>query len=202
MDQKILPLFYHDDPEICVELIQALYAAGIRSVEFTNRGVNALENFKIMVAAKNATMPDLKLGIGTILSQDDAEKFIAAQADFLISPCFEPNVSRIAHAHNMTWIPGCMTPTEINTARLAGWTTVKIFPGNVLGMGFLEAIKPLFPTMKYIVTGGVDASVENISAWLNAGAKSVGLGSKLINATIIKNKDYKALTAKTNELLK
>jgi 2-dehydro-3-deoxyphosphogluconate aldolase/(4S)-4-hydroxy-2-oxoglutarate aldolase len=197
---KLIPLFYEDDVQVVVDVVKALYAGGIRTIEFTNRGEQALDNFKALVALKNE-MPDLFLGIGTIKSEEDAKKYIVAGADFLISPVFDASVADIAYLHKVLWIPGCMTPTEIHNAQLAGCNIVKLFPGNVLGPGFIEAIRPLFKDVHFLVTGGVDATSENIISWLKAGAAGVGLGSKLITKNVLTNRQYAQLTETCKQLL-
>ena len=192
-------MFYDDNVETCKAITETLYAAGIRCIEFTNRGKNALENFSALIEIRDKKMPDLKIGIGTILSATDALQYIAAQADFLVSPSFQKEIFDVAKKNNIVWIPGCMTPTEINTAQLAGCTMIKLFPGDVLGTNFIKAIKPLFSRLKFVITGGVEANPENIKSWYDAGAVAVGLGSKLITKEILKNKDYEQL--KINTLL-
>jgi 2-dehydro-3-deoxyphosphogluconate aldolase/(4S)-4-hydroxy-2-oxoglutarate aldolase len=200
LSSKLIPLFYENDVEVVVDVVKALYAGGIRTIEFTHRGENALENFKALVALKNE-MPDLYLGIGTIKNEEDAKKYIDAGADFLISPVFDASVADIAYLHKVLWIPGCMTPTEIHNAQVAGCNIVKLFPGNVLGPGFIEAIRPLFREVHFLVTGGVDATEENITNWLKAGAAGVGLGSKLITKQVLANKQYDTLTQTAKKLL-
>src|SRR5690606_28297504 len=74
---------------------------------------------------------------------------------------------------------GCMTPTEIHTAESLGAPFVKLFPGNILGPDFLKGIKPLFPSLLFMPTGGVEPERDNIDHWLANGAVAVGLGSKL-----------------------
>jgi len=197
---KLIPLFYEEDVKVVVDVVKALYAGGIRTIEFTNRGAKALDNFKVLVALKNE-MPDLYLGIGTIKNEEDAKKYIDAGADFLISPVFDASVADIAYLHKVLWIPGCMTPTEIHNAQVAGCNLVKLFPGNVLGPGFIEAIRPLFRDVHFLVTGGVDATEESITSWLKAGAAGVGLGSKLITKNVLTNKQYDELTKTAQQLL-
>jgi 2-dehydro-3-deoxyphosphogluconate aldolase/(4S)-4-hydroxy-2-oxoglutarate aldolase len=197
---KLIPLFYEKDVEVVIEVVKALYAGGIRTIEFTHRGVNALENFKALIALRSE-MPDLYLGIGTIKKEEDAKNYIEAGADFLISPVFDASIADIAYLHKVLWIPGCMTPTEIHTAQVAGCSLVKLFPGNVLGPGFIEAIKPLFSDVHFLVTGGVDATAQSIMTWLNAGAAGVGLGSKLITKNVLATKQYDDLTVITKQLL-
>lgn len=199
--QGVLPLFYHSDQKTCLEVTKALYDAGIRIIEFTNRGEAALENFKALVAARNESMKDLLLATGTIRTAEQASKFIEAGADFLVSPVFDAAVCDIAYMNKVLWIPGCMTPTEIHIAENAGCRLVKLFPGNVLGPSFVSGIKELFPAMEFMPTGGVEVNKENISEWFNAGVCAVGLGSKLISKTILQNKDYTAITKLAKDVL-
>lgn len=200
VEQGILPLFYHDDIEVCIELTKALYSAGIRAIEFTNRGEKALANFTELVKIRNHSMPDLLLAVGTIKNPSQAKAFIHAGADVLISPVFDEEIADFTR-DKILWIPGCMTPTEIHLAEKAGCKVIKLFPGNVLGTGFVEAIKPLFPNLKFVVTGGVDATSENLTAWFNAGVVAVGMGSKLITKDSINHRKYEQLSLQTSEIL-
>lgn len=198
---KLLPLFYHEDITVCKEMIKALYTAGIRCIEFTNRGPLALENFKLLLAHRNENYPDLVLAIGTIQNQKEAQAFIEAGADFLISPFFDQSIADAAYLHKKLWIPGCMTSTEIHMAENAGSDLIKLFPGNVLGPGFVSAIKPLFPSLSFLVTGGVDTSRENLTAWFKAGVVGVGMGSKLMSEELLASKNYAAIEVETTKAL-
>ncbi len=200
-DAALLPLFYHDDEKVCVALVSSLYEAGIRCIEFTNRGEQALKNFRQLVKHRDSNLKDLLLATGTIKTADHAKQFIDAGADFLISPFFDSAVCDEAYMQKIFWVPGCMTPGEIQVAEQAGCTLIKLFPGNVLGPGFVEAILPLFPDLDFVVTGGVDATEENIKSWFKAGAVGVGLGSKLISKDVLQKKDYAALQVKTKEVI-
>ncbi len=200
LNEKLIPLFYEDDVDVCIQVVNALYKGGVRTIEFTHRGPKALDNFKTLVSKKE-NLPGLMLGIGTIKNTNDAEAYIQAGADFLISPVFDSAVADIAYLHKILWIPGCMTPTEIHVAQQAGCDLVKLFPGNVLGPGFIEAIRPLFKDVHFLVTGGVDATEESITKWLKAGAAGVGLGSKLITKEALQLKEFDKISTKINNLL-
>ena len=199
--QKMLPLFYHPDLTVCIEVTKALYAAGIRAIEFTNRGEAALVNFKAMLKVRNSEMKDLLLAVGTIRNAQQANQFIEAGADFLISPVFDADVYDAAYINKILWIPGCMTPTEIHSANTAGCQLVKLFPGNVLGPSFVSGIKELFPGMDFMPTGGVETSVENLQAWFDAGVCAVGMGSKLISKQLLETKDYTSIESATRNVL-
>lgn len=201
LEQGLLPLFYLDSKEESAEIISALYRAGVRVFEYTNRGPAALENFKHLIELKNHSMPDLHLGIGTIKSLQDAESFIEAGADFLVSPIINPEVGKLAQQNGLLWIPGCMTPTEIDLAQQHGALLIKIFPANVLGPEYIASIRELFPGQHFIPTGGVDLTAANISTWFKAGVSAVGMGSKLISKVLIQEKDYASLEEKTKSVL-
>jgi 2-dehydro-3-deoxyphosphogluconate aldolase / (4S)-4-hydroxy-2-oxoglutarate aldolase len=200
--QGLLPLFYHGDAAVCLEVTKALYAAGVRAIEFTNRGESALVNFKAMVDARNKSMKDLLLAVGTIRTADQANRFIEAGADFLISPVFDADVCDTAYINKVLWIPGCMTPTEIHVAEQAGCRLVKLFPGNVLGPSFVSGIKELFPNIDFMPTGGVEPTRENMEAWFTAGVCAVGMGSKLISKSVMEKKEFRTIENTTRELLR
>jgi 2-dehydro-3-deoxyphosphogluconate aldolase/(4S)-4-hydroxy-2-oxoglutarate aldolase len=122
-------------------------------------------------------------------------------ADFLVSPVFDTSVCDAAYMQKILWIPGCMTPTEIHNAEGAGCRLVKLFPGNVLGPGFVSAIRELFPALELMPTGGVELDKNNLRAWFDAGVVAVGMGSKLISRELLAAKDYKTIEKNTKEAL-
>lgn len=199
--QGILPLYFNPSEEVSLETLRAIYRAGIKAVEYTNRGEAALANFKSMVAVRNAEMPGLLLGVGTIKNLRQAEDYLAAGADFLVSPGFVPEVAAHCVAGDVFYAPGCMTPTEIIAAENAGIHFIKLFPGNMLGPEFLSSIKEIFPKLLFMPTGGVDTTRENISAWFKSGVCAVGMGSKLISKKLMEAKDYAAMEADTRNVL-
>lgn len=199
--QRLLPLFYHNNTDICLEVVKALYAAGITLIEFTNRGEAALNNFKLIAAERNNTMPNLLLAAGTIRTAAQANNFIEAGADFLVSPVFDQNIFNAAAAKNKLWIPGCMTPTEVHVAELAGCKLIKLFPGSLLLPAFVSSIKELFPDIDFMPTGGVEVEKTNLEVWFNAGVCAVGMGSKLISKQLLDNKDYSAIENNTRHAL-
>jgi 2-dehydro-3-deoxyphosphogluconate aldolase / (4S)-4-hydroxy-2-oxoglutarate aldolase len=199
--QKMLPLWFHKDATVSIEVLKALYAAGIKAVEYTNRGAEAVENFKALRKVVNESMPGMLLGIGTVKTVEDAQKFISAGADFIISPVVFPPVAKIVQDAGLLWIPGCLTPTEVFTAEMNGAKMVKIFPGSVVGPSYIAAIKELFPGLLFMPTGGVDTTAENIKEWFDAGVVAVGMGSKLISKSVLQNQEYAKLTAQTKGVL-
>lgn len=200
-EQGLIPLYFHPDPTTCIEVMKALYAGGVRVVEFTNRGAAAQDNFEAMLKVRDKECKDLLLGIGTIKTKKDAKAFMKSGADFIIAPGMIEEVAETVHKEEMLWIPGCMTTTEIIRAEQAGASLIKLFPGNLLGPGFMSAIRELFPDLLFMPTGGVEAEKENLSAWFRSGVSAVGMGSKLITKTVLEEKKYDELSAAASAAL-
>jgi 2-dehydro-3-deoxyphosphogluconate aldolase/(4S)-4-hydroxy-2-oxoglutarate aldolase len=200
-DQGMLPLFFHADEQKSIAITQAVYNAGVRVIEYTNRGKEALANFKQLKKAALVTMPELMLGIGTIKNPKEAQDFIDAGADFIVCPIVTPEVAEVVNKAGLLWIPGCMTPTEISIAQKHGAALIKIFPANILGQEFISSIKDLFAGQLFMPTGGVDLSKENISSWFKAGVCAVGMGSKLISKDVMAGDNYDVLEQQTKDVL-
>jgi 2-dehydro-3-deoxyphosphogluconate aldolase/(4S)-4-hydroxy-2-oxoglutarate aldolase len=192
--QGILPLFYNQSEEVSRQVLKALYEAGIRTVEYTNRGNAALQNFKALRRLCDEELKDMELGVGTIKTGDEAKAFVDAGADYLISPGVVKAAAKVAEKAGLLYVPGCMTPTEIIRAEGYGASFMKVFPGNLLGPGYITAIRDIFPNLEFMVTGGVEPEEQNLRAWFAAGVTAVGMGSKLITKQILESREYGKIT--------
>ncbi len=181
IDYPAIPVYYDDNLETCRAVVKACYEGGIRLFEFVNRGTKAPENFEALLKLKSS-LPELSLGIGTIKTASEAKLYLEMGADFIVSPVFNPDIAPLTLQRDILWIPGCMTPTEVHQAEAAGAPLVKLFPGSSLGPEFLKAIKPLFPGMRFMPTGGVSTEEANLKQWFTAGVTAVGMGSQLFKA--------------------
>ncbi|PIF34418.1 2-dehydro-3-deoxyphosphogluconate aldolase/(4S)-4-hydroxy-2-oxoglutarate aldolase [Flavobacterium sp. 9] len=190
----LLPLYYNDSKDLSIEILKALYQSGIRVLEYTNRGENALENFKVLKTIAQQEMPDLLLGIGTIKTAKQAKDFIDLGADFIVSPIVSSEVAKVVSEHHLTWIPGCLTPSEIHQAQELGAKLIKIFPGNLVGSSYIQTIKDIFPELLFMPTGGVEPERQNLRDWFDAGVSAVGMGSKLLKNSIIEENNFEALS--------
>lgn len=197
----MLPLYFNESKEVSVKVLQSLYAAGVRSVEYTNRGAAALNNFKAMIDLRNASLPDMQIGIGTIKNAKDAQAFMEAGADYIICPAMIPDVIKHVYDAGLLCVPGCLTTSEIVAAEQLDIKFIKLFPGNLIGSGYVAAIKDIFPGISFMPTGGVDTTRENIQEWFDAGVKAVGMGSKLISKTRMDNRDYHDIQTATEAVI-
>jgi 2-dehydro-3-deoxyphosphogluconate aldolase/(4S)-4-hydroxy-2-oxoglutarate aldolase len=200
IEQGMLPLYFNADEIVTVEILRAVYKAGVKAIEYTSRGETALKNFTKMVEVRNAEMPGLLLGIGTVKTLAQVKEYLAVGADFLVSPGYVAEIAEYAVANDILYAPGCMTPTEIIAAESAGVKFIKLFPGDTLGSKYLSAIKPVFPNLLFMPTGGVDTTKENIESWFKAGVCAVGMGSKLISKQLMDDKDYATIEKSTREV--
>lgn len=189
-----IPLYYNPDIEICKEVIAACYRGGMTIFEFTNRGEFAHEIFAELVKWARTELPDLVLGVGTVVEPGTCSIYMQLGAKFIVSPLMNEEMAPVCNRRKVLWVPGCATASEINKAEELGAEVVKLFPGpTVGGAKFLKAYLGPCPWSNIMPSGGVSPNEENLSEWFASGAFCVGMGSQMITKEIIKNKDYAQL---------
>jgi 2-dehydro-3-deoxyphosphogluconate aldolase/(4S)-4-hydroxy-2-oxoglutarate aldolase len=198
----IVPVFYHEDPEICKNVLKACYEGGIRVFQFTNEGARAQETYLMLKKYVQSYLPEMYVGIGGIKDAQTAEVFINYNADFVVCSTIDPAVGDICRDRKVLWIPGCYTPTEIALAERTGATLLQLLPGEMLGAGFVKAVRPMFPAMQFIPMGGVEPSASSIIPWLEAGVTAVFMGDKMITPETLALNNYSYLKDHVKKLLK
>lgn len=192
----MVPVFYHADAEIAKQVLKACYAGGVRVFEFTNRGDFAHEVFAALVKFAAKECPDMILGIGSIIDPPTAALYLQLGANFVVGPCFNPEIVKICNRRLIPYIPGCGSVSEIGNAQEAGCDVCKVFPaGNVGGPSFVKNIKAPMPWSMLMVTGGVEPTEENLSAWMKAGVTCVGMGSNLFPKEMIAAGEWDKIAA-------
>lgn len=190
-----VPVFYHADIEVAKQVVKACYEGGIRVFEFTNRGDFAQEVFAELIKWADKECPDMILGIGSIVDAPTAVLYIQLGANFVVGPLLNPDIFKVCNRRQIAYSPGCATTTEIGYAQELGAEIVKVFPGgNVGGPSFVKNIKGPMPWSKIMVTGGVEPTEENLSAWFKAGVTCVGIGSNLFPKEVLKNHEWTKIT--------
>jgi 2-dehydro-3-deoxyphosphogluconate aldolase / (4S)-4-hydroxy-2-oxoglutarate aldolase len=200
-ENGLVPLFTTDNVEDAIQVVETSYKAGLRTFEFTNRRSNSFDVF-VKVLEYCRRYPDLMLGIGTIMDGPTTEKFITAGAHFIISPIIKIEMAEVCHKHNVAWIPGCFSLTEIVLAKDHDAALVKLFPGSSLGPQFVSSINPVVPGLKLMITGGVEPNEHNLAGWFKSGAMCVGMGSQLFSKEIMDKRDWRALSERIKSILK
>jgi 2-keto-3-deoxy-6-phosphogluconate aldolase len=198
----MIPVFYHADTAIAKQVLKACYEGGVRAFEFTNRGDFAHEVFSDLMKWAHATCPDMILGIGSIVDAPTAALYIQSGANFVVGPLLNPDIFKVCNRRQIAYSPGCATTTEIGLAQELGAEIVKVFPGgNVGGPSFVKNIKGPMPWSKIMVTGGVEPTEENLSAWFKAGVTCVGMGSNLFPKEVVKNEEWGKITELCHNIL-
>jgi 2-dehydro-3-deoxyphosphogluconate aldolase/(4S)-4-hydroxy-2-oxoglutarate aldolase len=199
LDVGLVPLFYNGDVETSLELASACARGGAKVVEFTNRGEGAYPVFTELVKHFARADPAIILGVGSIMDAPTAALYLAAGANFVVGPGFNPEIAKLCNRRKVLYIPGCATETEISTAEEYGAEICKIFPGQTVGgPAFVKAVMAPCPWHRLMPTGGVDATEASLSEWIKAGAAAVGMGSKLITTQAVKDKDYDGIAKKAS----
>ncbi|MEI4340039.1 bifunctional 4-hydroxy-2-oxoglutarate aldolase/2-dehydro-3-deoxy-phosphogluconate aldolase [Streptococcus suis] len=177
------------DEEDAKEIARHAILGGIRNIEITFSTPNAAT---VIIELQEEFSDDssVVIGAGTVMNLKLAQAAIDAGASFLVSPHFDKEIQDLAQEAEVFYFPGCATATEIVTASQAGCPIIKLFPGGVLGPGFIKDIHGPVPQVDLMPSGGV--SVENVADWKKAGACAVGVGSAL--ASRVQAEGYESVT--------
>ena len=188
---KVIPVVVIKDINDTEKTLSALREGGINCAEITFRTACAEEAIKLGVKL----FPDMNIGAGTVINEEQAIRAVNAGAKFIVSPGLSEKVAVYVRKQGIPYYPGCVTPTEIMQALELGITTVKFFPANVYGgLKALKALSGPFPQIKFIPTGGVD--LINLKEFLEFDKIFAVGGSFMMKGDITEN------CKKINEILK
>ena len=191
----MVPVFYHKDLQVAKKVLKACYDGGVRVFEFTNRGDFAHEIFSELNKYAASELPEMIMGVGSVVDPGTASLYIQLGSNFIVSPILNEQMAYVCNRRKIAWSPGCGSLSEISRAEELGAEVVKIFPGSqVGGPKFVAAVKGPCPWTSIMPTGGVAPTEENLKEWIQAGVHCVGMGSKLITKDIVNNGEYDKLT--------
>ena len=166
----------------------------LESVNQMMRGEFAHEVFGELVKYASKECPEMIMGIGSIVDAPTASLYLQLGANFIVGPLFNPDVAKVANRRLVPYAPGCGSVSEVGFAQEAGCDICKVFPGDVLGAGFVKGLKAPMPWSNLMVTGGVKPEEANLKTWFDAGVTCVGMGSNLFPADMIKAGDWAGIT--------
>ena len=185
LDGGIVAIIRANSGEQLVNVARALYEGGISTIEvtFTTPGV-----VDVISAVRKDLGSKILLGAGTVLDPETARVALLAGAEFIVSPCVNLEVIKLAHRYDKLVMPGAYTPTEVVTAWEAGADVIKLFPADIGGAPYLKALKGPLPQVRMMPTGGVNQ--QTLRDFIKAGACAVGLGSQLVEKEALERGDF------------
>jgi 2-dehydro-3-deoxyphosphogluconate aldolase / (4S)-4-hydroxy-2-oxoglutarate aldolase len=193
--EKVIALIRADSPDSLLDCARALSAGGLHCLELTMTTPGAID----MCARVCRELPEMLLGLGTVLDADTARRGIDAGARFIVTPAVRPEVVKAAQERGVPVLGGALTPTEILATWELGADVVKIFPAEFFGPAYIKSVKAPFPKIEVMPTGGV--TPQTVAEFLKAGAFATAAGSALVSAAALKARDWAAITARAREFV-
>jgi 2-dehydro-3-deoxyphosphogluconate aldolase/(4S)-4-hydroxy-2-oxoglutarate aldolase len=190
----IVPVIALNDAKDAAPLAKALCDGGLPCAEVTFRTAAAEESIRIMTSQ----FPDMLVGAGTVLTIEQVDKAIKAGARFIVSPGLNPKVVKYCVDNNITIIPGCSSPTDIEQAIELGLDVVKFFPAEASGgLAKIKAMSAPYGNIMFMPTGGINAM--NLTSYLDYNKILACGGSWMVDNAVIASGDFDKITALTKE---
>ena len=188
-DVGVVAVVRAESAEQAIKIAEACREGGIPAIEITFTVPYADEVIReLSKAYKNGEMI---VGAGTVLDSETARVAILAGAQYIVSPCLDEETIKLCNRYQIPVMPGCVTIKEMVTAMELGADIIKVFPGDLVGPGYIKAVKGPLPQAPMMPTGGV--SLDNVGEWIKNGCVAVGVGGSLTAGA--KTGDYAAITA-------
>lgn len=186
----VVPVIKLNNPERdAAPLAKALCAGGVPIAEVTFRAAGADTAIRLMSEA----CPDMLVGAGTVLTKEHVDKAIAAGAQFIVSPGFDPELVAYCQEKQIAVYPGCTTPTDYHAALKFGLEVVKFFPAEQSGgLAKIKAMSAPFPMFKVMPTGGI--SLKNLKEYMSCPVICACGGSYMVTADLIENQQWDKIT--------
>jgi 2-dehydro-3-deoxyphosphogluconate aldolase/(4S)-4-hydroxy-2-oxoglutarate aldolase len=185
----IIAVIRLESAEDILPVAEALLAGGVNALELTLTMRGAL---KAIEAAAGRFSTDTVVGAGSVIHEDQCREALAAGAEFIVSPVAKTALVPVVHGKGKVIILGAYTPTEAQAVHEAGADFVKLFPADGLGPGYIKSLRAPLPHLRVIPTGGVD--LDTAAGFLQAGCCALGVGSSLVSAELVREKNWAALT--------
>lgn len=187
-DTGVVAVLRGDSKEETLKAAVACIKGGLNAIELTFTAPHADE----IIEELNHDYPNgsALIGAGTVLDVSTARIAILAGAKFVVSPSFSKDVAKLCNLYSIPYIPGCMTPTDIQTALSYGSDIIKLFPAAVVGSEMISELQGPFPNVNLMATGGI--TLDNLKEWFDNGTTVVGVGGSLTAPA--KNRDFDQVT--------
>ncbi|OOP64939.1 2-dehydro-3-deoxyphosphogluconate aldolase [Arthrobacter sp. SRS-W-1-2016] len=156
-------------------IIEALQLGGVRSIELTLSTPGVWDELPRL---QERFGDALEVGVGTVTTAAEAETALDLGAAYIVTPVTNPDIISACVRRGTPVYPGGLTPTELHAGWTLGATAVKVFPASTVGPGYVSQLRGPFPDIQVIPSGGVD--IDDVPAWIRAGALAVSLGGPLL----------------------
>ena len=193
----IIPVIAIEDAEQAVPLARALVAGGLPAAEVTFRTAAGEEAIRRI--AKE--VPEMLVGAGTVLTKEQADRALAAGAQFIVSPGFNPEVTRYVIEKGALMMPGTATPGEMEQAMSMGLDVVKFFPAEQNGgVAKLKALAGPYTNLRWMPTGGVNT--KNMMDYLGFDKIVACGGTWMVKKDLINGQKWDEITAICKDAVK
>ncbi len=192
----IIAIMRANSSDALIDAGKALHAGGISLIEVTLTTPGAVRTIE---SARDTLSDEVIFGAGSVLDAESARAAIFAGAQFIVTPTVKVATIELCKRYGVPVVSGAYTPTEILTAWEAGADMVKVFPVNVMGPGYIKAVKAPMPQLKLAAVGGI--STENLADYLKAGADALGVGSTLVNEGLLAEANFSEITRRAEAMV-
>ncbi len=191
----LVPVIRTRSAELALRAASALREGGIDVLEVTMTVPDAL---RVIEALLRRFEGSALIGAGSVLDAEMARRCLDVGAQFLVSPGFDREVVRLAHAADVAVAPGALTATEVLTARAAGADLIKLFPCSAVGGArYVRALRAPMPDVAFLPTGGI--SLAAVPEYFAAGAFAVGIGGELVDEALLSAGDDRKLVERARQ---
>ena len=195
---RVIPVVEIPRVDDAVPLARALVDAGLPCAEITFRTPSAAQ----AIEAIATSVPDIRVGAGTVVTVAQAEAALAAGAGFIVAPGFDPAVVDFALEHGVPIVPGVCTPTEVGMGLSRGLSVLKLFPAEASGgVAYLKALSAPFGGVRFVPTGGIGP--DNLASYLAVQQVIACGGSWMVKKALIAAGEFdtiRTLAAQAREI--
>ena len=192
---KVVPVIIIDDEKKALTLAETLFNSGITCAEITLRTDAAIESLNIFSKFNKFT-----LGAGTVTNIEQLHSAMDVGVDFIVSPGFDEEIAIESLKHEIKYIPGCVTPSDIQKAINNSIHLLKFFPSEPYGgINTLNALSAPYPNISFIPTGGI--KINNIRKYLNLNCVSACGMSEIVDRKLIINSDFDTIARLSKKVI-
>lgn len=196
-ENKIMPILRGVEKDDALFIVECLQEANMNVLEISLNQPNSLEVLEYIAARFGKEM---RIGAGTVLTEKMAYDAKDVGATFFLSPNISESVAKVSKSIEIPYIPGALTPTEIQFASELGAELIKVFPVRQLGATYIKDVLASLNKVNLLAVGGVD--FNNMQTFFAAGVKGIGVGSNLYEKEWIEKRDKKKMLNRLNEYQK